>query len=230
MLDNIFSSVLSASATTLPDFLFCLAAALVLGGLLAWTYTFRSDYTKSFVGTLFMLPAVVCVVIMMVNGSLGAGIAVAGTFSLVRFRSVPGTAREIGAIFLAMAVGLACGMGNLGFAAIFALAMGLFQILFRVSALGEDRQGERKKFLQITVPEDLDYSQVFDDIFSRYTDECRLVRVKTTNLGSLNRLTYQLTLKPDVSEKDMIDELRIRNGNLEISSVMQSMNTGEAVL
>lgn len=230
MLDNIFSSVLSASGTTLPDFLFCLAAALVLGGLLAWTYTFRSDYTKSFVGTLFMLPAVVCVVIMMVNGSLGAGIAVAGTFSLVRFRSVPGTAREIGAIFLAMAVGLACGMGNLGFAAIFALAMGLFQILFRVSALGEDRQGERKKFLQITVPEDLDYSQVFDDIFSRYTDECRLVRVKTTNLGSLNRLTYQLTLKPYVSEKDMIDELRIRNGNLEISSVMQSMNTGEAVL
>jgi len=229
-METFFGSVLPSTGVAVGSYLICLATALVLGGLLAWIYTFRSSYTKSFVGTLFMLPAVVCIVIMMVSGSLGAGIAVAGTFSLVRFRSVPGTAREIGSIFLTMAVGLACGMGYLAFAAIFTLIMGMFQLLFRLSTFGEDKYAERKKTLQITVPEDLDYAHLFDDIFEHFTDEVQLIRVKTTNLGSLNRLTYHITLKSNVSEKAMIDELRIRNGNLEISSVLQSMNSGEAVL
>jgi len=229
-METFFASVIPTAGVTIGSFLLCLAAALVLGGLLALTYTYKTTYTKSFLGTLFMLPAVVAIVIMMVNGSLGAGIAVAGTFSLVRFRSVPGTAREIGAIFLAMAIGLACGMGYLAYAAIFAIVMGVFLLLFRMSNFGEEKDVYRKKTLQVTVPEDLNYTDMFDDIFARYTDEAHLVRVKTTNLGSLNRLTYEITLKDPSSEKDMIDEIRVRNGNLEINSALQSLNKGDAVL
>ena len=125
MLEELFTSVIATEGITVPDFLTCLAGSLVLGAILAFVFTYRSktDYTKSFVGTLLILPAVVAIVIMMVSGSIGTGIAVAGTFSLVRFRSIPGTAREISAIFLAMAVGLACGMGYLGFAAVFTAAI-----------------------------------------------------------------------------------------------------------
>ena len=167
-------------------------------------------------GTLALLPAVVCVVIMMVNGNVGTGVAVAGAFSLVRFRSVPGTAREIGVLFVAMGAGLIAGMGYLAYALLFTFLLSGMILLYSCVNYGH-KKAERYKTLHITIPEDLDYSQVFADLFADYTTTCELTQVKTTNMGSLFKLTYDITLRDADKEKELIDQLRCRNGNLEIS-------------
>ena len=228
MLEKIFQSVYDSSeALSASAFLIVIGSALVLGALHALVYGFNNRSSKSFAVTLATLPAIVSVVILMVSGSIGAGVAVAGTFSLVRFRSAPGSAKEIAAVFTSMALGLACGMGYPGFAFLFGLILALADTLYAHSSFGEIRGGSLHKTLLITVPESLAYNGVFDDIFSEYTREARLVRVKTTNLGSLNRLSYELRLKRPGCEKAMIDELRCRNGNLEISLGEQSTEHNE---
>ena len=220
MIDNLFRGLFDTEMTTViapGQFLICVGAALVLGLVIALSYMYRTRYTRSFVVTLAMLPAVVCVVIMMVNGNVGAGVAVAGAFSLVRFRSVPGTAREIGTIFLAMGAGLVCGMGYLAYAALFTVVLcAVFMVYSRLD-MGAKKNADTYKMLNITIPEDLDYTAVFDDIFDTYTIQHELIRVKTTNMGSLFRLTYHVALKDAAREKEMIDAIRCRNGNLEIS-------------
>lgn len=216
MSESIFQGLFdggTVATVSVQTFLLCIGTALVLGLLLALTYSFRSHTTRSFVATLAILPAVVCVVIMMVNGNVGAGVAVAGAFGLVRFRSAPGTAREIGTIFLAMAAGLITGMGYLAYAVLFTLILGLALLLCQLLI----RPTGGQSLLRITVPEDLDYTQMFDDVFARYTKECETVSVKTTNMGSLFRLTYRITMKDTAEEKAFIDALRCRNGNLEVS-------------
>lgn len=220
MLDSIFKGIFDTDLTaviSVTDFLLCLLFSLVLGIILAFSYMYRTRYTKSFVTTLALLPAVVCIVIMMVNGNVGTGVAVAGAFSLVRFRSVPGTAKEIGTLFLAMGAGLIAGMGYLGFAFLFTIIMcGIFLLYNRLD-FGAKKNSAIYKTLNITIPEDLDYTHVFEDIFSEYTSSCELIRVKTTNMGSMFRLTYHITLCDIIKEKEMIDKLRCRNGNLEIA-------------
>ena len=228
MLNYTFASLYDSTiGITLQAFLICVGAALALGAMMALVYCFRTAHSSSFVVTLALLPATVAVVIMMVNGNLGAGVAVAGAFSLVRFRSTPGTAKEIGAIFLAMAVGLACGMGYPGFGLIFALIMCAMTLVYALTNFGGPRNARMCRVLKITVPEDLDYPTVFDDLLEKYTVGARLISVKTTNLGSLNRLTYELTLRKAGTEKAFIDELRCRNGNLEISMSLQSVDSRE---
>ena len=229
VLNSAFSSLFTSGTAdlTLPSFLICIASALVLGAVTTLVYMYKSSYTRSFAVTLATLPAIVCVVIMMVSGSLGAGIAVAGTFSLVRFRSVAGTAREIGAVFLAMAIGLACGMGCPAFAAIFAVIMCVVNLLYTALNFGAPKQIALRKTLQITVPEDLNYGTIFDDLFARYTEKWELTKVKTAALGSLNKLTYDIALRDGVSEKEFVDELRCRNGNLEVSLSIQRTDAPE---
>ena len=228
MLESTFSSLYNAATgITLQAFLICVGAALLLGAGLAVVYCFRTVHSASFTVTLALLPATVAVIIMMVNGNLGAGVAVAGAFSLVRFRSSPGTAKEIGAIFIAMAVGLACGMGYPGFALIFAAIMCVMTLLYSLTNFGGQRNASLCRVLRITVPEDLDYPTVFDDLLEKYTTQAKLTGVKTTNLGSLNRLTYELVLRKSGTEKQFIDELRCRNGNLEISMSMQMTDSRE---
>ncbi len=220
MLNTVFEGIFDTEFTTVisvSDFLICLVTALVIGLVLAGVYTYRNRYTRSFLVTLAMLPAIVCVVIMMVNGNVGAGVAVAGAFSLVRFRSVPGTAREIGAIFLAMCAGLIAGMGYLGYAVLFTLVLCGVMMLYGRLDFGSRKNGEKYKVLHITVPEDLDYTGAFDEVLAEYTSSHELVQVKTTNMGSLFRLTYELVLNSAEGEKELIDKLRCRNGNLEIS-------------
>ena len=226
MLDYTFVGLYTTDIT-LQAFLICISAALVLGLVMALVYCFRTPHSKSFVFTLALLPATVAVVIMMVNGNLGAGVAVAGAFSLVRFRSSPGTAKEIGAIFMSMAVGLACGMGYPGFGLIFAAIMCAVSLIYGAIGFGGRRNENLHRVLRITVPEDLDYPTVFDDLLQKYTTKAELTDVKTTNLGSLNRLTYDLTLRKAGPEKQFIDELRCRNGNLEISMSMRPMDNRE---
>lgn len=217
MLENVFNSVItttSGGAATPLSFLVCTLGALVLGLLAALTHMYRSDYTKSFVVTLALLPVIVQVVIMMVNGNVGTGVAVAGAFSLVRFRSIQGSAKEIGSIFCAMALGLACGMGYLGVAEIFLLFYAAANILYMSLRFGEPHAAEKE--LRITIPETLDYSGLFDDLFKKYTTRNDLVRVRTTNMGSLYQLSYRIRLRNRNDEKEFLDEVRCRNGNLDI--------------
>ncbi|MBR1815662.1 MAG: DUF4956 domain-containing protein [Lachnospiraceae bacterium] len=229
MMETLFENMNTLNQTdiTLGDFTLTIVAALVLGAILALTYKYKSNPTKSFVVTLAILPAVVSVVILMVSGSLGAGVAVAGTFSLVRFRSAPGTAKEIGAIFMSMAVGLACGMGFMGAAVVFTVIMCIVVLIYEAVGFGNTNHSELNKTLNITVPEDLDYGEIFDEIWERYTKKVEMLKVKTTNLGSLNKITYNITLKEKGIEKSLIDDLRTRNGNLEISMSNQATEVME---
>lgn len=231
MPDKVFGGIFDnggAAVIAVPDFLICVGVSLVIGVFLALVYTYRSRYTKSFVITLAILPAVVCVVIMMVNGNVGAGVAVAGTFSLVRFRSVPGTAKEIGVLFLAMGTGLITGMGYIAFAVLFVAIMGLVNVLYTMIDFGAKKQCLLDKTMHIMIPEDLDYTEVFDDIFEKFTQKNTLVNVKTTNMGSLFKLTYNITLKEEKIEKALIDAVRCRNGNLEITmSIQETAVTAE---
>lgn len=227
---NIFQGIFDtemSSVIALSDFLICIGVSFVIGLILAGAYMFRTRYTKSFVMTLAMLPAIVCVVIMMVNGNVGTGVAVAGAFSLVRFRSVPGTAKEIGALFMAMGAGLITGMGYLGFAVVFAVILAALTILFRLVDFGACKNAALYKTLRITIPEDLDYTGVFDEIFEEYTTSRELMQVRTVNMGSLFRLTYDIILRDGQNEKEFIDKLRCRNGNLEISVSRQETAVAE---
>lgn len=230
MPDNLFRGLFDTDMTTViqvSDFLLCIGCALLIGLILAAGYMYRSRCTKSFVMTLALLPTVVCVVIMMVNGNVGTGVAVAGAFSLVRFRSVPGTAREITMLFLAMGAGLIAGMGYLAFAILFTVIMCLLTVLCNRLDFGTRRSAALYKTMNITIPEDLDYSGVFEDILKEYTRSYDLIRVKTTNMGSMFRLTYDLVLLDPSREKEMIDKLRCRNGNLEITVSRQETTAAE---
>lgn len=229
MQTTMFQSIFAAEAASVIQpgkFLLCVGIALLIGVFLALMFTVKNRPTLSFLVTLAVLPAIVSVVIMMVNGNVGAGVAVAGAFSLVRFRSAPGTAREIGMIFLAMGTGLVCGMGYLLYAALFAVLVGGAMTLFTV-AMGAWSGTQQEKTLRITIPEDLNYSDVFDDLFQEFTSFVELLSVKTTNMGSLYKLTYSVTLKKPAREKELIDALRCRNGNLEISMTRQEAGTYE---
>ena len=215
MLDSILSSVSTTVSITLPDLLLCTAVSLVLGVGVALLFMFRNVYTKSFVITLALLPALVQIVILLVNGNLGTGVAVLGAFSLIRFRSVPGSAREIGSIFFAMAIGLATGMGYLAVAGLVFAVVGAAYLLLVAIPFGSARTTEKE--LKITIPESLEYEGVFDDIFARYTRRADLVQVRTTHMGSLYELHYHIVLRQPSVPKAFLDELRCRNGNLNIT-------------
>ncbi|MBR0541992.1 MAG: DUF4956 domain-containing protein [Clostridia bacterium] len=207
------SSIITTEIT-LTTFLICTAVSLVLGIGTALVYSFKNRCTQSFAVTLAMLPAIVQIVIMLVNGNIGAGVAVAGAFSLVRFRSAPGTAKEIGAIFLAMAIGLATGMGYVALAGIFFAILAVFIIVLTLVKFVAGSEAERT--LKITIPENLDYDGLFDDLFTQYTKHYSLEKVKTTNMGTLYELQYVIVLKESQIPKAFIDEIRCRNGNLNI--------------
>lgn len=211
----LFQTVLSTTITPLA-FFSCLLASAVLGAAIAVVYMLTSKhYSSGFVVTLALIPAVVQIIIMMVNGNLGAGVAVAGAFSLIRFRSIPGTAREIGAIFIALATGLATGMGYITIAVVYTLIM--LALLLLYSKLGLGIAKIEKRLLTVVIPESLNYAEVFDDIFERYTYKSEIINVKTTNMGSLFKISYEVILKNPKEEKDMLDLIRTRNSNLEIS-------------
>jgi hypothetical protein len=209
----VLESVISSSLT-LSAFLICSLTSLVLGIGIAYVGMFRSRSTQSYAVALAILPLVVQLVIMLVNGNVGAGVAVAGAFSLVRFRSVPGTAREIGVLFMAMAIGLADGMGYVGLAVLSFVIISA--VILLLTALNFGKKPTCDRTLKITIPENLDYEGLFDDIFGQYTKQNELVKVKTTNMGTLYELEYRVVLKSDSVPKEFLDAIRCRNGNLNI--------------
>lgn len=211
MLDSVITNGLTAES-----FAVCTAASVILGLVLALCYMLRNRrYSAGLVMTLALLPVTVQVVIAMVNGNLGVGVAVAGAFSLVRFRSAPGSAREICAVFAGMTIGLATGMGYVGVAAIFTVVVSLLMVLYTYLRLGEPRR--EQKTLKLTIPESLDYNGVFDDLLEKYTTFHRLDKVRTSGMGSLYQLTYRICMRDEAQTKELIDQLRCRNGNLDIS-------------
>lgn len=210
MLNSMISGELNAAT-----FLLCSAVSLLLGVGTALVSMFRSKSIANFAVTVAVLPVVVQTVIMLVNGNLGAGVAVAGAFGLVRFRSAQGSAREIGAIFLAMALGLASGMGYLALAGIlFALVSAVTLLL---SALRFGERNAQERILRITIPENLDYDGLFDDLLDEYTASYALDKVKTSGMGTLYELEYRITLKGNAAPKAFLDAVRCRNGNLNVS-------------
>ena len=208
-----FNSVI-ASPMTLTAFLICELSALALGFLASLVFTRGEHHSGAYAQTLALLPPVVALVIMMVNGNIGAGLAVAGTFALVRFRSAPGSAKEITGIFFTVALGLACGMGYVGYAAVFFLVMAAAALLLERTHFGEPAGSHR--VLKITIPENLNYEGLFDDLFAQYTRSHELSRVRTTNMGTLYELSYIIELKNADKTRDFIDAIRCRNGNLNI--------------
>ena len=207
------SSIIDTTITV-STFLICTGVSLLLGLLSAFVCKFKSQTTQSFLVTIAILPAIIQTVIMLVNGNIGAGVAVAGSFSLIRFRSAQGTAREIASVFMVMAIGLATGMGYITLAIIFFIVVALYQILLCQFNFGAIKDSERS--LKITIPEDLDYEGIFDDIFEKYTKSAKLEDVKTSNLGTLYELKYDIILKGNAVPKAFLDEIRTRNGNLNI--------------
>ena len=219
MLDSALTSIFGTAESLVAgvstvDFLLCCAASIVLGAAVAAIYMFRHTYSKNFVVTLALLPLIVQMVITLVNGNLGAGIAVMGVFNLVRFRSIPGSAKDIGNVFLAMAIGLATGMGFIALAVLFTVIVGIVNVVYVLTPFGKQKAPE--KMLKITIPEDLEYDGMFDDVLARYTDEHELVEVQTTNMGSLFLLEYAVRMRQPGIEKRMIDEVRCLNGNLKV--------------
>lgn len=226
-MDNLFTGLFETTSSTslisIGKFFICIIAALVAGLIIALSYKIRNKTTQNFVTTLALMPAMVCVIILMVNGNIGTGVAVTGAFSLIRFRSVAGSSSDLGAIFLAMGTGLIIGMGYIGFAFAFAIIISIMQIIY--ANIGMGKRDDVDRTMRIAIPEDLDYTGVFEDLFEKYTTSNQLTNVKTTDMGSLFRLTYNISLKDAKLEKELIDNLRCRNGNLEISISKQEMSS-----
>ena len=213
MLNTISNSVINGSPTVW-NLLLCTICSLALGLCVALVYMFKNQYSKGLAITLVLIPATVQIVIMLTSGNIGAGVATAGAFNLVRFRSLPGKARDIGSLFFAMALGLATGMGYLFYAFVFILVIGGASMVLATTSFGQKASDSR--VLRITIPENLDYDDLFGEVFARHTKSTELAQVRTTNMGSLYELTYAVRLKSDSMPKAFIDELRCRNGNLNI--------------
>lgn len=214
MLNSIFGSSTSSSIG-LTEVLISMIIAIILGFIIALVHKKTSKYSKNFLITIPLLPILVEAVMLMVNGNLGTSVAIMGAFSLVRFRSIPGTSKEILIVFFAMAVGLSCGMGQIWFAIILTVIGCLLLLLLNKVNVFEKEKGEKK--LKILIPENLEYDTVFEDIFNECTNKVVLEKTKTTNMGSMFELSYKVKIKSGISEKEFIDKLRTRNGNLKIS-------------
>ena len=218
-----FTSIIdtSSGSASFSSILLCMGVALVLGFVVALIYMLTTErYTKNFAITLVILPLLVGIVLLSVNGNLGTSIAVLGTFGLIRFRSIPGTSKEISSIFFALAIGVACAMGQIYYAILFTIVIAIVLVVLSKTSFGVPKPTSRH--LKVMIPEDLDYTNIFEDIFKKYTKSHSLQQVKTVNLGSMYLLDYQLELSVPENEKKMIDELRMRNGNLSITCGIQA--------
>ena len=207
-----FNSILGGSLT-LINFFICIITSFVLGLVIALVHSKTNRTNKNFITTLVVLPALVTIVILLVNGNLGTAVAVGGAFSLVRFRSIPGNSKEILSVFFAMAIGLAVGTGYIAYSIIFTIISSLIILILYAFKFGESKS----RILKVTIPEDLDYTEVFNDIFKEYLDSFELTQAKTINMGSCFELTYLVNTKKDINEKEFIDSIRVKNGNLKIS-------------
>lgn len=224
MLEALFTTSTTSTITTPMAFLYTIIAGM-LGVIISLTYLKTGKVSKNFARTLIVLPMLVCVVMLVVNGNLGTSVAIVGAFSLIRFRSLQGNSRDIAFVFFAMTIGLTCSVGYLVLAIGIAVLVCFVLFLLQVTHYGEQKSLEKE--LKVTIPENLDYCGIFDDIFAEYTYKYKMVRVKTTNMGSLYEVTYHIEMNDDTKEKQMIDEIRCRNGNLTVICGRRDFNDAE---
>lgn len=215
-MENFFNSIFSGTLQVGPFFLM-VGVSLAVGILYSYLVSFKVKSSPRFYIITAILPTIIAMIIALVNGNIGTGIAIAGAFSLIRFRSAQGSSEEIGTIFITMASGLAFGMGYLAYGAIFMIVMGLVYLGLTYLPIFSHKKANQERMLQITIPEDLNYHDVFEDILNHYTSFHELLKAKTTNMGSMYKLSYKIKLKNPKEEKEMIDELRVKNGNLDIA-------------
>ena len=228
MFETIFTTT-TENSINISQSILAVVVAVIIGLVIGVTYMLlckKEGYQKNFIFGLIIIPAVVTVVIMLVGSNVARAFSMAGAFALVRFRSAPGSAKDIAVVFFSMAVGLACGLGYITFAACFAVIILLVMVALTIAGIGSD--SEKMKQLRITIPEDLNYNSIFDDLFEKYTEGSKLNKVKTTNMGTMYDLTYNIKLKNSVDEKEFIDNIRMRNGNLNIT--MNVMPDNSAML
>lgn len=222
MLDSIFTSATATETLTLSGMLAAVGTALILGLVISLVYlnTHKQEgYSTGFLITLIMLPAIIAIIILLIGNNIARAFSLAGAFSLVRFRSAPGDPKDIAYVFFTLAVGLACGMGYLAYGAIFALILCLVMIVLQVTGFGKTKTDAMQ--LKITIPENLNFQGLFDDILTKYADSWRMKQVRTTDFGTLFQVAYNITLKSGVNQKQFLDDLRCRNGNQNISLTLR---------
>ena len=223
---SIFDSIFATTGSVGPqEFLISMVSALVAGMILSGLYIIRNRHTDSYAITVACIPPIVAVVIMAVSGNIGAGIAVAGAFSLVRFRSAPGSAKEMAVIFLSMASGLLCGMGYIAYALIFAVFVGLVFFILTTFNYGGGGKNRADRIVKVTVPEDMDYGSEIEPVLDDYTSSYELVSVKSVNMGSMLKLKYKATMNDLSKQKEFIDKVRVRNRNLEVAVLREETDT-----
>ena len=223
MLESILTD--ATATTTLGDCMICIVVSIILGGIISFTHKLTTKTTPNFLLTLAILPTLVQVVILLINGNLGTSLAVAGAFSLIRFRSMPGNSKEIISVFWAMAVGLGLGMGYIAYSIIVTIIVAVLIIVLS-NVLNKVQDLSQRK-LKILIPENLDYEEVFNDIFEKYTEKTELTKVKTTNMGSMYELTYIVSMNKNQKEKEFMDEIRCRNGNMLVMLERQELSEVE---
>ena len=224
MLESVFNETAQVSIS-LGNCLICIVAAIILGGVISFTHRITTKTTPNFLLTLTVLPVLVQVVIFLVNGNLGTAFAVAGAFSLVRFRSMPGNSKEIVSVFWAMAVGLGLGMGYVLYTILITVIVAI--LVIAMSKIANKIQDVSQRKLKILIPENLDYEEVFDDILKKYTNKAELLKVKTTNMWSMYELVYIVSIKAEIKQKSFLDEIRCRNGNMLVSLERQELSEVE---
>lgn len=215
-----FESVLTSTVEEISEMgiIICILVSVILGFIVSAVYMISSKskkYSANFACTLVVLPVIVTAIIMLIGSDIAKAISLGGVFALVRFRSVPGDSKDIVSVFYCMSVGLACGMGYVVFATFLAAVIAVLYIVLSYAKYGEKKS--TLKQLKVTIPEDINYKGLFDDLFEDYTIKATLVKVRTINLGTLYELTYELYMKDDIEEKEFLDSIRCRNNNLNIS-------------
>jgi len=221
MLETILSTTAVSTTVSLMDAILTIIISFVLGGFISFTYMKtcqKSSCSQNFSLTLIMVPAVIAIIILLIGSNIARAFSLAGAFSIIRFRSAPGDPKDIAYVLFTMAAGLACGVGLYGYAILFTMILCLFMMILNLLKFGARKTSY--KMLKITIPEDLDYEGAFDDVFKEFTTGFELRRVKTTDLGSLYELLYMITMDNNTSQKDFLDSLRCRNGNLNITLSM----------
>lgn len=223
MLDTIFNSTTHAMKLSIGSALITLLTAFVLGIIISFTYmkTYsRGHYSQGFLLTLIMIPCTISIIILLIGNNVASAFGLAGAFSIIRFRSTAGDPKDIAYVLFSMSAGLACGVGAPMYAALFTVSLCIIMFFLSITNFGAGKTTD--KMLKVVIPEDLDYQGVFDDVLKTYAVKHELKRVKTTDLGTLYELVYIVTMKNGTNEKEFLDAIRCRNGNLNVILVMNA--------
>lgn len=219
MIESIFASTTTNSELTLLHALLTIGVSFALGLIISLTYMkTQTGYSQNFTLTMIVLPAIVAIIILLIGSNIARAFSLAGAFSIIRFRSAPGDPKDIAFVLFTMAAGLACGVGSFGYAVLFTISLCLLMFFLNIIKFGAKKATQ--KLLKVTIPEDLGYEEVFEEIFNKFKIEYELRKVRTTELGSLYELVYAVRVDHLTNQKEFLDAIRCRNGNLDISLIM----------